>query len=326
MAFLFKEQLLNTEKTQEWKLLSISGGFSELKVSTLERIFLRFTGYDLFRDKNASICSAAFSPDGKSIAFFMYIKHKDTMSFSDMGLFTVDADGKNLTAINKHLFPFCFAHSNYGGGISWSPDATQIAFIGKPEADYANKELDSFFSRTANVSPQDLYIVELKTRKTESLTVNNVRNIYSQAWSPDGRELCYVNTTGEVVIHNVVSNYSRKLSKGDYSSWSKDGRWIMFREGPAAEGRYFIMNPLASDRRLFCATQTKWLESPLFKPGVLVSSYPLWSPDGKCVLLSSVDTRSNNSTHYIVDLMTREFVKFENDLIFVSWEGGVSNA
>ncbi|HTY44999.1 MAG TPA: hypothetical protein VMD52_03295 [Patescibacteria group bacterium] len=322
MASLSREQLLEAEKEQGWKLLSIPGGFSELKVSTLEGIFSRLTGYDLFRDKCASICSAALSPDGKTIAFFMYIKHKDAMNFSDMGLFSVDADGKNLAPVNKHLFPFCFAHSSYGGGISWSPNAKQLAFIGKPEADYANKELDSFFSRTASVSPQDLYIVDLKSRKTDPLAVNNVRNIYSQAWSPDGRELCYVNTAGEIVIHNAVSNYARKLAQGDYPSWSKDGRWIMFREGPAAAGRYVIMNPLASDRRLFCAAQAGWLESPLFKPGVPVSSYPLWSPDGKRVLLSSTDTRVNRSTHYIIDLMTREFIKFENDLIFVSWEGG----
>ncbi len=323
MASLFKEQLLRTEKAEGWKFLSIPGGFSELKVSTLEGIFLRLTGYDLFRDKSASICSAALSPDGKSIAFFMYIKHKDAMNFSDMGLFTVDADGKNLAVVNKQLFPFCFAHSSYGGGISWSPDAKRIAFIGKPETDYANKELDSFFSRTATVSPQDLYIVELRSRKAEPLTVNNVRNIYSQAWSPDGRELCYVNTAGEIVIHNVASNYARKLTGGDYPSWSKDGRWIMFREGPAAEGRYSIMDPLALDRRLFCAARAGWLESCLFKPGVLMSSYPLWSADGKYVLLSSADTQSDKSVHYIVDLMTRESVNFENDLIFVSWEGGL---
>ena len=318
---ILKTEILRSEKENKWKLLSIFGGFAELRLSTFEGIFSRITGVDLFHDKNASICSASLSPDGKTIAFFMYIKHRDGVGFSDMGLFTVDEAGKNLSVITKHFFPFCFSHSNYGGGITWSPDSRRIAFIGKPDVDYSKRELDSFLSRASGVSPQDLCVIDLNSRRVETISVNNVYNIYSQAWSPDGREISYVNTQGQVVIHNVDSNYSRGLAKGDYPSWSKDGNWIIFRESPAAEGRYSITNPLALDKRLLCAAKAGWLEAPLLKLPALVSSCPLWSPDSRYLLLSSVDPRVNKSTHYIIDFITRRFVKFENDMIFVSWEG-----
>lgn len=319
---ILKTEILRIEKDKGWKLLSILGGFSELRVSTLEGIFLRITNADLFHDKDASICSATLSPDAKYIAFFMYIKHGNASDISDMGLFTIDISGKNLTRVNSQIFPFCFSHSNYGGGLCWSPDSKSIAFIGKEgKATYAKRELDSFFTRTSGVSPQDIYIVDIKSRRVSLVTENNVRNIYSQAWSKDNRELLYVNTNGEIIIHNVESNYPRKLENGDFPSWSRDGSWIIFREGQAAEGRYDVTSPLGAEKKLLCAYKAKLFESTLVPIRDLITSHPLWSPDNKYLLVSSLDTRINRATHYLVDFISRKTFKFENDMVYVAWEG-----
>ena len=72
---------------------------------------------------------AQWSPDGTRILF-------STARAQDTGaLWTVDADGSNLTRIFQDSDPK-YAHGRYAAGPIWSPDGSQIMFVLNPMADW----------------------------------------------------------------------------------------------------------------------------------------------------------------------------------------------
>ncbi len=315
-----RNNILEAEKERNWRFLAVVANYSELRVFTLEGILHRITMDALFHDKDAAICSASLSPDATRIAFFMYVKRATESEYRDMGLFTVETATGKLGTLTKRLFPFCLAHNHYGSGISWSRESQRVAFIGKDSRVFAGKELDSLFVKTATVSPQDLNVMDLKTMKIETPVDNAVRTIYPHAWSSDSREIVYVDINGAIQIYNLLSNYQRTLASGDLASWSRDGRYIAYRE-PGAEGRTVMINPFGQDRRTICAVKHGWLESVLVDIKQPVSACPLWSPDNRYLLLSCVDSRVNKVTHHILDFQTLKTFSFENNTVFLSWEG-----
>jgi Tol biopolymer transport system component len=315
-----RTNILEAEKLRNWRFLAIVGDYSELRVFTLEGILHRITMDALFHDKDAAICSASLSPDATQIAFFMYVKRASESEFRDMGLFTVETATGKLGILTNRLFPFCLSHAHYGSGISWSLDGKHIAFIGKDSRAFAGKELDSLFVKTATTSPQDLNIMDLKSMKIDTPIENGVRTVYAHAWSPDAREIVYVGVKGDIQVYNLVSNYQRKLGDGDLASWSHDGRYIAYKE-PGPEGRVVLINPFGQDKRTLCAAKHGWLETVLMEVREPVSSYPLWSPDNRYLLVSCRDSRVNKVTHHILDFQTLKTFSFENNTVFLSWEG-----
>jgi len=313
-----RTDILEAEKLRNWRFLAVVGNYSELRVFTLEGILHRITMDALFHDKDAAICSACLSPDATRIAFFMYVKRASESEFRDMGLFTVETATGKLGTLSKRIFPFCLARKHYGSGISWSPDGKRVAFIGKDSRAFAGKELDSLFVKTATTSPQDLNIMDMKTMKIDTPIENVVRTVYAHAWSPEGREVVYAGVNGDIQIYNLLSNYQRKLCDGDLASWSRDGRFIAYKE---VGGRMILTNPFGEDKRTLCASRHGWLESVLMEVRDPVSSFPLWSPDNRYLLVSCVDSRVNKVTHHILDFQTLKTFSFENNTVFLSWEG-----
>jgi TolB protein len=162
--------------------------------------------------------SAAFSPDGKKLAFCssmteegnaeIYVLDLETMktkrltfnsatetapSWSPTGreiAFTTD----RLGAFNPQIYIMDAEGSNirkasFGGNYhdapAWAPTSERIAFV----------------SRVDNAL--DIYILNLRTNQISKLTENNVRN-ESPSWSPDGRHIVFAsNLSGSIQIYTV---------------------------------------------------------------------------------------------------------------------------
>ena len=177
--------------------------------------------------------SAAFSPDGKKMAFCsslseqgnaeIYVLDLETMktkrltfnsatetapSWSPTGreiAFTTDRLGGGnpqiyiMDAEGSNVRKASFG-GNYHDAPAWAPTSERIAFVSRVDNTY------------------DIYILNLRTNQISKLTENNVLN-ESPSWSPDGRHLVFSsNLSGSVQIYTVDydgANLRRLTDRGE---------------------------------------------------------------------------------------------------------------
>ncbi|MGZ5513633.1 MAG: Tol-Pal system beta propeller repeat protein TolB [Candidatus Aminicenantales bacterium] len=177
--------------------------------------------------------SAAFSPDGKKLAFCSTMAEE-----GNADIFVMDLE----TRKTKRL--------TYNAAIetapSWSPTGREIAFTtdrlgaGNPQiyimdAEGSNvrkasfggnyhdapawaptSERIAFVSRVDNAF--DIYILNLRTNQISKITENNVRN-ETPSWSPDGRHLVFAsNLSGSIQVYSVDydgANLKRLTDRGE---------------------------------------------------------------------------------------------------------------
>ncbi|MEI6093177.1 MAG: hypothetical protein WCQ47_05785 [bacterium] len=185
---------------------------------------------------------AAWSPDGKSIAFTMskennpniYIMDiddkKPRLLINNIGLDvepSFSPDGKEIVfsstkSGNPELYKFEIASSKqtrltfsgyYNSSPAWSPMGDMIAFSG----------LDNPFGKKAYF---DVFLIDPKATKIERLTIDSGNN-EDPSWSSDGRHLMYSSTRNKgsdiYMIHNDGTG-EKRLTTGMkcYSpSWSR---------------------------------------------------------------------------------------------------------
>jgi TolB protein len=177
--------------------------------------------------------SAAFSPDGKKLAFCssmsedgnaeIYVLDLESMktkrltynsavdtapSWSPTGreiAFTSDRTGQGapqiyqMDAEGSNVRKASFG-GNYHDAPAWSPTGDRIAYV----------------SRVENLF--DIYILNLRTNQIGKLTESNARN-ESPSWSPDGRHLVFTsNMSGSVQIYTIDydgTNLRRLTDRGE---------------------------------------------------------------------------------------------------------------
>ncbi|MBE3129709.1 MAG: Tol-Pal system beta propeller repeat protein TolB [Acidobacteria bacterium] len=177
--------------------------------------------------------SAAFSPDGKKLAFCstmteegnaeIYILDLESMktkrltfnsatetapSWSPTGreiAFTTDRLGVGspqiyiMDAEGSNVRKASFG-GNYHDSPAWAPTSERIAFVSR---------VDNAF---------DIYILNLRTNQITKLTENNVRN-ESPSWSPDGRHVVFSsNLSGSIQLYTVDydgANLRRLTDRGE---------------------------------------------------------------------------------------------------------------
>ncbi len=162
--------------------------------------------------------SAAFSPDGRKLAFcstmaeegnadifVMDLETKKTKrltfnaatetapSWSPTGrelAFTTDRLGAGspqiylMDAEGSNVRKASFG-GNYHDAPAWAPTSERIAFVSR---------VDNTF---------DIYVLNLRTNQITKLTENNVRN-ETPSWSPDGRHVVFAsNISGSIQIYTV---------------------------------------------------------------------------------------------------------------------------
>lgn len=177
--------------------------------------------------------AAAFSPDGKKLAFcssmteqgnadifvydletgktkrLTYTAATDTApSWSPTGreiAFTSDRTGAGapqiyvMDAEGSNVRKVSFG-GNYHDSPAWAPTGERIAYV----------------SRVENVF--DLYVLNLRTNQISKLTESNGRN-ESPSWSPDGRHLVFAsNVSGSIQIYSIDydgTNLRRLTDRGE---------------------------------------------------------------------------------------------------------------
>ena len=173
-------------------------------------------------------------------------------------IYIMDADGANPTNLIR------------GGGPSWSPDGSQIAF-------YVGNGIGS-----------DISVVNLDDNSLRSLTNNRIDDNIFPAWSPDGTKIAFVsNRGGNRDIYMMTAdgknpkNLTWDLLEEDRPNWSPDGKKIVF-------GAYQIhpqRNRGESDIFVIDADGANRIN--LTQNPVAINSYPSWSPDRKKIAYSA---------------------------------------
>ncbi|MFP4081779.1 MAG: Tol-Pal system beta propeller repeat protein TolB [Candidatus Aminicenantes bacterium] len=182
--------------------------------------------------------AAAFSPDGKKLAFC------STVDEGNSEIYVATSGGEKIRRLTFN--------EAIDTAPSWSPTSREIAFTsdrgGTPQiyimdAEGSNVRRVSFGGsyhdapawsptgdRIAYVSRVnqifDLYVINLRTNQITKLTESNARN-ESPCWSPDGRHLVFSsNLTGTIHIYTIDydgANLRRLTSKGENKlpDWSR---------------------------------------------------------------------------------------------------------
>jgi hypothetical protein len=154
------------------------------------------------------------SPDGRHVAFF------GRRNVFAVDLLVADAETgrilRSLTSPNRseHYDALSFMAS----AGTWSPDASQFAFVVFEQGD------------------NRLAIMDIaSTRITRRVAVEGVGAISNPAWSPDGRSIAFTGQSGglgNLYVLDLESDRVRQLTDDRYAAlqptWSPDGRTIVF--------------------------------------------------------------------------------------------------
>jgi uncharacterized repeat protein (TIGR01451 family) len=194
--------------------------------------------------------SAAWSPDGRTIAFT-----SDRNAFAVPEVYVMDADGGNVTQLTA--FPTVAYEP------AWSPDGRRIVFM-----------------RTTELSEEMLAVVNSDGSGQHDL-VGPFVNVLNPDWSPDGRKIAFAlgDAAGDFELYTVNAdgtNATQLTSAGGSDpSWSPDGTQIAFTGTDSGTGSYevFAMNADGSNRHELTHSS--------------FSNNAAWSPDGTRVAFTS---------------------------------------
>ncbi|MBZ5533877.1 MAG: S9 family peptidase [Acidobacteriia bacterium] len=224
-----------------------------------------------------NIGDSTWSPDGRQIAFISNISGRNN-------IWVVPAEGgwpTQLTVSNQRQ-----------SGLSWSPKGRWIAYISDTDG---NEQWDIFL-----VSPSNGQVVNLTgTPETSERDL---------AWSPDGERLAYGvrpkdSPSREIDVMEIASRKVTHITRNTpkdrsnvVAAWSRDGKWLVFTQGDAAD----------KDSNIFLANaatgQATNLTPHQGEQNFVASDI---SPDGKTVLLTSNAANGYNNAA-LLDVATKK--------------------
>jgi TolB protein len=133
----------------------------------------------------------AWSPDGRSIAFFGYRDERPLGGRRwQKVMYVMNGDGRGQRKLTRL--------SNRDGSFSWSPDGQRIAFVS---------------DRNGN---DEVYVINFDGAGLRNLTRNPARDGHP-AWSRDGRTIGFVSDRGgnrDIYVMNADGNRQRNLTRG----------------------------------------------------------------------------------------------------------------
>jgi dipeptidyl aminopeptidase/acylaminoacyl peptidase len=223
------------------------------------------------------ILHVAWSPDGTQIAYVGIVQYgKDSPDGqAHFGIFVANADGSGARQLTEGVNE---------GWPSWSPDGTQIAFS-STRTDPTVRECISGGHASC---PTDIYVMNADGSNITRLTDDPAPE-YAPAWSPDGSRIAFVRTVGDTNVIEVMEADGKGVAPiasgtiagaGEHPfSWSPEGSQIVFASRV----------PGSWEMRVVKADGTG--EHMIFTEDGVVSTDPIWSPDGSLIAFSSTPTR-----------------------------------
>ncbi len=155
-------------------------------------------------------CQPKWSPDGEKIVIISPCVRQQN-SYPGANLFIINSDGSGLVPLP----------SAPGGDYdpSWSIDGHRIAF-----------------TSLRNGGVPGIYIIDLVDYSIVSLVEDETRAISQPAWSPNGKEIAYVNSDNRIWVMDDKGANRRNLTVGggDYlingPAWSPDGSVVIYTQ------------------------------------------------------------------------------------------------
>jgi len=222
-------------------------GFSAAVTARPPRYTRRRRDFESTRPRPVrGIGSPVLSPDGRRVAF---------RALNDLYVMEIGRVPRPLT--RDHWWK-C--------DPAWSPDGTRLAYC------------------TDRSGTLNIWLRELSSGRERQLTHFEDRAAVSAAWSPDGREIAFLDQDGAVWVADVAGGGVRQVFTATFEpgrpSWSPDGRTIALAalKPYSARFREGVSQILLIDRR---TGRGRYVEAV---PGGSIQTRgddgPVWSPDG----------------------------------------------
>jgi Tol biopolymer transport system component len=212
-----------------------------------------------------------WSPDGKRIAF---------ASIKDGGIYTINADGTNLTRIvYKTVYDVYTDTWNIAANEhpSWSPDGSMICYESYGDEDSGT-----------TVANANIYVVNSDGTGMRRLT-NDLSYEGQPSWSPDGSKIAFVYVKDE---GDGYSNYHIYVMNADGSNWVQltDRNFTVNNLNPdwSPNGTKIVFIGDGDEHQgVFCIN----LQDKSQKFIGVIGGSPKWSPDGTKIITDGYESR-----------------------------------
>jgi dipeptidyl aminopeptidase/acylaminoacyl peptidase len=132
-------------------------------------------------------------------------------------------------------------------------------------------------------------------------------------WSPDGRKIVLGLPGGDaapqIMIFDIDSHSMHELVEGDWPSWSPSGDWIAYLDH--AEQGLRLVRPDGTDNRILKNVGSSFLTYRMF------GLEPVWSPDGKKLLLNEFKDEGTFTGVMSLDIDTARMTRLSNGGAYV---------
>ena len=234
-----------------------------------------------------------WSPDGKWIAFISNREGRraaegDGAAKSQIWIIpAAGGEAQQLTDVKGGVSVAGFG----GGGYSWAPDSTRIAFVSpEPATDEEQKRMKEkrdMIVVDKDIKMSHLWVIDIAGRQANQIT-HDRSDVTDPQWSPDGKQIAYVarpspkaddGVLGDIMVISASGGTPVILTKNEGPDtsprWSPDGRFITYLSGtrPQSGGQsdVLVMPSTGGQPR----NMTEAFDRN--------ESNPVWSPDGKII-------------------------------------------
>jgi Tol biopolymer transport system component len=170
--------------------------------------------------------SPLWSPDGKRIAFGVYVGHPETGESERVALEVVNADGSGLQRLTER-------RGLLEDGIAWSPDSEYLAYAGFADRTSAESTGDAVLG----ARPRDIYLISVDGTRERQLTDTPAIE-HDPGWSEDGAFLGFETSLAgaEDRVTTLGMDGAAPIGtpllgpESEWFAWSPDGRLLLWQE------------------------------------------------------------------------------------------------
>ncbi|RPH30080.1 MAG: peptidase S41 [Bacteroidales bacterium] len=159
--------------------------------------------------------------------------------------------------------------------VSFSPDGESILYASERGGKWQ-------IYQTQRTRKEEPFFYASTVLKEEPLFTNDNNN-YQPQYSPDGKEIAFIENRASLVIYNIASKQTRTLltpnelyymSDGDqYFSWSPDSKWLLVEYSPVMANGEVVLIAADGKSKMINLTQSGYSDS-----------HPKWVNEGKQLL------------------------------------------